>query len=203
MMPLSGYIYNYCNTRIQVTGALVAMFISFWMMSHFTLTVGYWDFLACTTLMGIGIANSNVVMSTMSLSTIPRPQMTQASSLYTLSQRVSGNLAYAVLATMLARNTQARRSYLIGNISFLKKPYLNLHSGLTARLLARGQSGITPRISVDAANHQATVVVNHMVNAHATMLAYNDIYWFLLKMLFVALVVLWLAPRTAFPKPPR
>ena len=133
MMPLSGMIYNYCDTRIQVTAALGAMFVSFWMMSHFALNVGYWDFLACTTLMGVGIANSNVVMSTMSLSTIPRPQMTQASSLFTLSQRVSGNVAYAVLATMLARNTQTRRSYLIGNLSYLKKPYLNMHAGLVAR----------------------------------------------------------------------
>jgi MFS transporter, DHA2 family, multidrug resistance protein len=201
MMPLSGLVYNYCDTRIQVTAALGAMFVSFWMMSHFALNVGYGDFLACTTLMGVGIANSNVVMSTMSLSTIPRPQMTQASSLFTLSQRVSGNVAYAVLATMLARNTQTRRSYLIGNLSYLKKPYLNMHAGLVARLLARGQSGLTPHISVEAAQHQATVILNHMVNAHATMLAYNDIYWFLLKMLLVALVVMWLAPRNAFPKP--
>jgi MFS transporter, DHA2 family, multidrug resistance protein len=201
MMPLSGLIYNYCNTRIQVSAALTAMFVSFWMMSHFALNVGYSDFLACTTLMGIGIANSNVVMSTMSLSTIPRPQMTQASSLFTLSQRVSGNLAYAVLATMLARNTQTRRSYLIHNLSFLKDPYLKMHAGLTARMLQRAQSGMTRRVSVDAAQHQATVAINHMVNAHATMLAYNDIYWFLLKMLFVALVVLWFAPKNAFPKP--
>ncbi len=200
MMPLSGLVYNYCDTRIQVSAALTAMFVSFWMMSHFALNVGYWDFLGCTTLMGIGIANSNVVMSTMSLSTIPRPQMTQASSLFTLSQRVSGNLAYAVLATMLARNTQTRRSYLIPNISFLKDPYLRMHANLTARLLERGQSGMTPRISIDAAQHHATAVINHMVNAHATMLAYNDIYWFLLKMLVVALVVLWFAPQNAFPK---
>jgi MFS transporter, DHA2 family, multidrug resistance protein len=201
MMPLSGYVYNYCDTRLQVTAALGAMFVSFWMMSHFALNVGYWDFLACTTLMGIGIANSNVVMSTMSLSTIARPQMTQASSLFTLSQRVSGNLAYAVLATMLARNTQSRRSYLIGNISYLREPYLKMHAGLAARLFARSNSGLTARMSAEAAQHQATVMINHMVNAHATMLAYNDIYWFLLKMLLVALVVVWFAPKNAFPAP--
>ncbi len=200
MMPLSGFVYNYCDTRLQVTGALAAMFASFWMMSRFALNVGYWDFLACTTLMGIGIANSNVVISTMSLSTIPRPQMTQASSLYTLSQRVSGNLAYAVLATMLARGTQVRRSYLIHNLSFLNEPYLRMHAGLTARLLRRAGSGMTPHMTVDVAKHHATMMVNHMVNAHATMLAYNDIYWFLLKMLSVALIVLWVAPSKAFPK---
>jgi DHA2 family multidrug resistance protein len=150
--------------------------------------------------MGIGIANSNVVISTMSLSSIPRPQMTQASSLFTLSQRVSGNLAYAVLATMLARDTQVRRSYLIHNLSFLKEPYLRMHAGLTARLLQRAGSGMTPHMTVDVAKHHATMMVNHMVNAHATMLAYNDIYWFLLKMLSVALIVLWVAPSKAFPK---
>lgn len=200
MMPLSGMIYNYCDTRIQVTAALVAQFVSFWLLSHFALNVGYWDFLTCTTLMGVGIANSNVVMSTMSLSSIPRPQMTQASGLFTLSQRVSGNLAYAVLATMLARNTQIRRSSLIHNLSYLKGPYLRMHARLTARLLERGQSGMTPHVSIDTANHHATIMVNHMVNAQATMLAYNDIYWFLLKMLFVALIVLWFAPKNAFPK---
>ncbi|MGH7935709.1 MAG: hypothetical protein ACREF8_01710 [Chthoniobacterales bacterium] len=39
-----------------------------------------------------------------------------------------------------------------------------------------------------------------VVNAHATMLAYNDIYRFLLKLPAVALVLLLIAPRDAFPK---
>ena len=52
----------------------------------------------------IGMPVMFVTISTVSLATIPRPNMTEATSFYTLARRVGGNIGYALVATMVAYN---------------------------------------------------------------------------------------------------
>jgi hypothetical protein len=54
---------------------------------------------------GIGIGCSMVLLSTISLSSLPRAEMTAGAGIYTLVRRVSGNLSYAILATVVERRT--------------------------------------------------------------------------------------------------
>ena len=85
----------------------------YWRLAHFDLYVGFWSFAPILVLTGIGMGAAMVTLSTISLSTIPRPQMTGASGLNTLTRREAGNIAYALLATMLARRTQFHRAMLV------------------------------------------------------------------------------------------
>jgi hypothetical protein len=64
---------------------------------------------------GIGIGCSMVLLSTISLSSLRRADMTAAAGIYTLVRRVSGNVSYAVLATMVERWTIFYRAPLIGS----------------------------------------------------------------------------------------
>ena len=54
-------------------------------------------------LMGVGLPCMFVPLSTVSLSTVRRAEMTAATGLYTLSRRVGGNIGYALLATLIER----------------------------------------------------------------------------------------------------
>jgi hypothetical protein len=63
---------------------------------------------------GIGMGCSMVLLSTISLSSLPRADMTAAAGIYTLIRRVSGNVSYAVLATLVERRTIFHRAPLIG-----------------------------------------------------------------------------------------
>ena len=116
-MPVVGRLYNFVSPRILIAVGILALVMGYWNLSHFTLTVSFANFLPILAMTGIGMGASMVTMSTVSLSTVARSQMTGASSLFTLSRRVSGNIAYAMLATMLARCSQVHRSELVGGVS--------------------------------------------------------------------------------------
>ena len=90
----------------MIGAGVVLLAYAYWRLGHFTLYVGFWRFLPILVMSGIGMGASMVTLSTVSLSTIPRHAMTVASSLYTLTRREAGNVAYAALATPVARREQ-------------------------------------------------------------------------------------------------
>ena len=97
-MPIIGRLYNYVSPRILVGFGVTLLAIAYWKLGHFSLYVGFWSFLPILLMTGVGMGASMVTTSTVSLTTMPRAQMTSASSLLTLTRRVSGNVAYATLA---------------------------------------------------------------------------------------------------------
>jgi MFS transporter, DHA2 family, multidrug resistance protein len=67
--------------------------------------------------MGIGMPFMFVTLTTLPLSTIPRTDMTGASSLYTLARRIGGNIGYALVATLVARIQQIHRVQMVSHIT--------------------------------------------------------------------------------------
>ena len=61
--------------------------------------IACWILVSILLLMGIGMPFMFVTLSTLSLSTIARADMTDASSIYTLARRIGGNIGYALVAT--------------------------------------------------------------------------------------------------------
>jgi hypothetical protein len=64
--------------------------------------------------------------------------MTQAARLYSLCQRLGGNLAYAIMATLVARDTQIHRAKAIRHISALNAQSPVVRAGLVAGLIRYG-----------------------------------------------------------------
>jgi DHA2 family multidrug resistance protein len=136
-----------------------------------------------------------VTMTTVSLSTIPREDMTAASSFYTLARRVGGNLGYALVATMVGRRSAFHRLHLVPHISPLDSAYTATHASLTTLLI---QHQIDPA----SAHTKALALINTMVNRQARMLAYNDISWMMGAMFLAALPLLFLLPGRKGLRPP-
>jgi len=139
-------------------------------------------------LLGAGLSAPMVTLSTVSLSSVPRAQMTGASSLYTLSRRVSGNIAYAVLATLVDRRRQFHRARLVEGVTVLAPAYAQVTSGFNASLMRFGfHSAATAGSSL--------AMMNQMLNRQATMLAYNDTNVLTAAMALVVLPMLMMLPR--------
>jgi MFS transporter, DHA2 family, multidrug resistance protein len=129
-----------------------------------------------------------VPLSTVSLSTIRREDMTAATSLYTLFRRVGGNIGYALVATLVDRFSAAHRGHLIEHINPLNPAYLSYHSHLTDRLVQGGGDPV-------AAPQKALALVNTEVNRQAAILAYNDLAWSFGAMFLATLPLLFLLSR--------
>jgi len=188
LMPILGWIYNFTSPRLLTLLGFFALVASQWQLSHLSLDIGFYTLVLPLLLMGAGMGLSMVPLSTLSLSTISRTHMTDASGLYTLSRRIAGNLAYALLATVIARREQFHRAALIPHLTNASHSYLLMRQGLAARLLAGGYS------APDAAM-RAVAIVNRTLNQQATMMAYNDANWISLLMALAVLPLIFLLPK--------
>ena len=69
--------------------------------------------------------------------------MTAAAGLYTLVRRVSGNIAYAVLATMIERRAQIHHALLDTNINVFNPALRQYDLSASARLTSLGYGSPT------------------------------------------------------------
>lgn len=113
IMPLVGRLYNVVSPRILISFGITMLAVSFWQLGSISMTVKFSGFIGPLIETGIGIGCSMVLLSTISLSALRRAEMTAGASIYTLVRRISGNISYAVLATLVERRTNFHRAPLI------------------------------------------------------------------------------------------
>jgi DHA2 family multidrug resistance protein len=146
-------------------------------LAQLTLEAGPVQLLPGLLLAGAGMSCMFGTMSASVMRTVPRPMLTAASGLYTLFRRIGGNLGYALVASQLAHRTAFHRARLLDHLTpYDPGPALALDN-LTARLVG---GGVAPGAAIDS----ALKMLSGTVNRHATMMAYNDVFW-MMGMLFV------------------
>lgn len=116
IMPLVGRLYNLISPRIMISFGMVVLAVSFWQLGGLGTDVTFSGFVAPLVETGIGIGCSIVLLSTISLSSLRRADMTAGAGIYTLVRRVSGNVSYAVLATLVERRTIVHSGGMAGGI---------------------------------------------------------------------------------------
>ncbi|MGH7143204.1 MAG: DHA2 family efflux MFS transporter permease subunit [Planctomycetota bacterium] len=180
ILPLAGALYRYVDARILCIFGCLVIGWSYWDLAQLSLDAGFWTIVPMLLIMGAGMPFMFVTMSAVSLSTVPRADVTEASSLYTLGRRVGGNIGYAIVATLVARGEQMHRSDLASHVSVLNGTWHQTQAHLTHALTS---AGLNPT-AVTATQYG---MVNKMLHSHATMLAYNDVSWIFLIM-FVCMI---------------
>ncbi len=176
--PIVGRLYNYVDSRLLIGCGIGLMMIGYLDMAGFTLEVGWVQMLPSFLLTGAGMSFMFGPMSVVVMRTVPLPLLTSAASLYTLGRRIGGNVGYAFVASQIDQRAAFHRARLVDHVTPYDVSTTQVIDALTSRL-ALG-SGLPPGIAEDS----ALKLLDGMVNRHATMLAYNDIFW-LMGMLFV------------------
>jgi len=128
-----------------------------------------------------------VPLSTVSLSTVEKENMTSASGLFNLSQQVGGNVGYAVMATILDRNTQIHHAYLVEHISQFNLNFVNFYHQTAEFFFRQG-------MAMGAAKDATMALVNNLVTQQAAMMAYNDVSIFLMFMFMLCVPFVLMIP---------
>ncbi len=181
-MPIVGRLYRHLDARVLVVFGTLVTCWSYYDLSRLSLEAGFWNLVPTLLIMGIGMPFMFVTLSTMSLSTVARADMTDASGLYTLARRVGGNIGYALVATLVARGQQIHRVQLVAHVTPFNSNLADFQR-LAAALL--DHAGLNPA----ALQQTGQALVNFLVNRQASMMAYNDVSW-ILGLLFLATVPL-------------
>lgn len=188
-MPLGGRLYNTLGPKpLVITGLLISA-AGFFQMTYFSLDTGFSILFIPQILQGFGLGIAFVAVSTVTLSSIEKAQMTAATGLYNVVRQVCGSIGIALSATFLTRGYATNRTYLMENISAHNPDSSAWISGIKQLMFSKGADAVT-------ANNQALKVIGRFVDKHSYMMSFNRVY-LLVTLLFVFTVPLVLILRTA------
>jgi DHA2 family multidrug resistance protein len=187
MLPIVGWVFNFVGARILIFFGTAMIVYSFLLLSRLSLDAGYWNLVTPMIFMGIGMPCFFVTLSTVSFFGIRPEDSTSASSLFNLARRVGGNLGYALLTTILERRTAYHRVSLVSFVTEFNESFIEYRSKLIS-ILSRQ---VGDPFAVQA---KALFLIDRMVNRQSTMLAYNDVYFYMVLMFVGVLPLIFLLP---------
>ena len=126
-----------------------------------------------------------IPLTTMSLSHIPKEEMTEASSLYNLIRNIGGSVGIAFTTTMLARRAQFHQSRLVEHLSPFDQTYFFYHNKITTFLEAQG----LPPNGADGLMYRELV-------GQSTALAFNDAFLTICFLMICVLPLVFLMKKS-------
>jgi MFS transporter, DHA2 family, multidrug resistance protein len=194
MMPITGLMTGRFDARKLLAAGLFIGGLTLLWLSVLNLQAGYWDIFWPQLLQGVGMSLLFVPLTTVSMDSIPREKMGNATSLFNLMRNIGGSIGIAATGTMLARNNQKTTSMLGSNVTAFDPSSQSILYQLRAGFMAAGAD-------ITTATERAYAAVFGMVQQQATMVSFVSIFQ-LLGLLFIAiipLVLLMKRPKSRAP----
>jgi DHA2 family multidrug resistance protein len=159
-------------------------------LSFLNLNTGYWDIFWPQFLQGISLSLLFVPLTTVTMDSIPRDQMGNATSLFNLMRNLGGSVGIAVAATMTSRGQQTFTNILGAHVTPYDQQSVSMLQNLRAMYLAAGADLATAQLRAEAA-------VFGLVQRHAAMLSFIDVFRFMggLFLLMLPLIFLFRRPK--------
>ncbi|WP_432735908.1 DHA2 family efflux MFS transporter permease subunit [Maridesulfovibrio sp. FT414] len=189
-MPVAGGLYQKFGARTLVLAGITIILWSYYDLMQLNTQAGMRDMVMPLLIMGIGMPFMFIPLSAVSLCTVEKANITDASSLYTLSRRVGGNIGYALVAVLLDRKVQMHTAYLMENVSDSSRRTMDYLNETGQMLHQLGLNSV-------AATKTAYGMLNKMVITQAKMLAYNDISFIFGCMFLLLIPLIFLMPSKA------
>jgi DHA2 family multidrug resistance protein len=130
--------------------------------------------------LGFGLAMTFVPLTTVTLSSITREEMGNATGIFNLLRNIGGSVGIAVAATLLGRYSQFYQNNLVANVT----PY-SLKS--QEKLLALKQAAMARGADLLTADKVSQFQLYGMVKRQAGILAYNRIF-FIVGLAFLVII---------------
>lgn len=168
-MPFAGRLYNRAGPRKMIAAGLLMAIFSFFLLAKLAPETSVRDLFLPQLIQGLGFGLIFVSLSTASLMTVDRRDMTAAAGLYNLVRTVFGSVGIAVAATLLNRYTVTARVGLVRNLTAVSNTASSWLEGVTSGLVAAGMDPVS-------AGSRALAMLDATVNAQAAVVAYNRVF---------------------------
>ncbi len=137
-MPIVGKFIGKVNPKRFLVFGLCVCALSTYMMSQFNLTTDFWTFVWPRVFLGFGMGMTFIPLTTLTLSHIPKENMTEATSMYNLLRNLGGSVGIAMTTTLLSRRAQLHQTRLVEHLSPYDPSYTIAHDKLAAVLNSQG-----------------------------------------------------------------
>ncbi len=194
-MPFVGAaIQRYDGRKVVFIGLIISA-ISMFIMQHFTLQAAYSDFVWPRVVLGVGLAMIFVPLTTVTLATISKEEMGNATGIFSLLRNIGGSVGIAIAATMLARYSQFYQTSLVAHVNPYNPVFQSQAGMLKGALMGRGLDQV-------AAEKGAMAVIYGTVSRQAYMLSYNRIFFIVGLAFLIIIPLLFLLKKPAKHLPP-
>jgi DHA2 family multidrug resistance protein len=194
-MPVVGILTGKVDARKLLAIGLSATAGAMFMVSTFSLDVGFWNFWWPLMLQGAGLGLIFVPLTTVTNDPIPRERMGNATSIFNLMRNIGASVGISTVETLQFRRMQTHINILGRHVNQASSQTQAALAGLRQTFMSRGADAVT-------ANHEAYGTLWGMVQRQASMLSYNDVFRFLGGMFLVMLPLLFLMKKPQAGKGP-
>ncbi|PZR58878.1 MAG: hypothetical protein DLM50_02810 [Candidatus Meridianibacter frigidus] len=116
-MLIIGRLNNIVDARLSVGFGMLVFGASAWWLGELNQYAGYWDIFWPRALQGFSLGFLFVPLSTVTLGSVPRAELANASGLMTLLRQLGGSLGIAILTTLLSRELAVAYQALAGSVT--------------------------------------------------------------------------------------
>jgi DHA2 family multidrug resistance protein len=169
--------------------------VSLYMMTSLTLGMDYWALALPRFIQGFAVGFIFVPLSTLTLATIQRDKLVNATAVYGMLRNLGGSVGIAVVTTLLAQRSQFHQATLVSHIT-LWDPETRVRLAQWATHFGNlGADAFT-------AERRAVAMLYRETVEQAQLLAYADDFWLLAVMFAVVPLFLPLMRRIRLPSTP-
>jgi DHA2 family multidrug resistance protein len=180
MMPIVGRLVGVIDARYLLSFGMVANAYALYLMSAFTLDTDFWSIIWPRIIQGAGISCFFVPLSTLTLSSLSKPEMGNGSAIFNLLRNLGGSFGVAFITTVLSRRAQFHQHHLAEGFSIYDFKLQQVQPQIQQYLQRGGLEGTT-------AQEGSLEMVYRLLQKQAAMLSFNDVFW-LLSVFFICLV---------------
>jgi DHA2 family multidrug resistance protein len=170
------------DQRLMLAFGCLLNAVSLYMMTSLTLDMDYWALALPRFIQGFAVGFIFVPLSTLTLATIRRDKLVNATAVYGMMRNVGGSVGIAVATTLLAQRSQFHQSTLTSHITAFDAETGQRLARWTRHFVAQGSDGFT-------AERQAVAMLYRETVTQAQLLAYADDFW-LLALMFASMILL-------------
>lgn len=179
MMPLIGAALTKRDGRKIVFFGLMLGATSMFLMQGLNLQGSFWNYTWPRIVLGFGLAMTFVPLTTVTLASISREEMGNATGMFNLLRNIGGSVGIAMAATLLARFQQFYQTNLVAHVNPYNPIWQTRFESLKQILISKG-------IAASQADATALDLMYGVVRQQASVLAFNRIFFVIgLAFLFV------------------
>lgn len=186
-MPLVGILMSYVDSRWLISLGVACMSIATLMFGNVTLDVSMASIVWPNILQGLGMALILVPLMAISVGTLPKEKIGNASGLFNLLRTLGGSIGISVSTTFLVRMTQVHQANLVSHMTPFDPVFQERLAGIAA--------GLAPSAGAAYAQTQAYEILYGILRQQANLKAYVDMFSWTALIIAVCLPGAWLLKR--------
>jgi DHA2 family multidrug resistance protein len=194
-MPIVGMITTKVDVRKLLALGMFGGGATLIWLSYLNLNTGYWDIFWPQFLQGISLSLLFVPLTTVTMDSIAKDQMGNATSLFNLMRNLGGSIGIAVAATMSSRGVQAFTNILGTHVTNYDWQATSMLRNLHAMYAAAGADPVT-------AEQRAQTALFGLVQRQAAMLSFVQVFRFMGTLFIVMLPLIFLFKRPKMGRSP-